>query len=241
MFLRYIDCIGSVKQQATHSTAESYSFVSQANDLVSAVCKVVSGWLVPSATPPSANSLDTQRVHPTKRRSMRAVCSLFSELHIMGLLLLRAHGAQPEVPSTSVLSACLIELASNPRLKALYEKTPREVAIMDLIHRLGQPNRGRIPEHGPGSLGGDRCYATLMREGFHLPAAQYAQLRGCIEDALASYLAMGADAKCVFDFLLGQVRGREGCDWLNDSLRCVIEEIFSESCVHSEHDLFLSL
>ena len=168
---------------------------------------------MPNAATATANSLVTHRVHPTKRRSMRAVCSLFSELHIRGLLLLRARGAQPEVPSTSVLVDCLIELASNPRLKALYEKAPREVAIMDLIHRLGRPNRGRIPEHGPASLGDDRCYATLMREGFHLPAAQYAQLRGCIEDALASYLAMGADAKCVFDFLLGQVRGceRRGC------------------------------
>ena len=100
--------------------------------------------------------------------------------------------------------ACLVELASNPRLKTLYDKEARGVAITSLIHRLGQSHRA--PERGPDSLRGDRCYATLMREGFHLPAAQYAQLRGCIEDALASYLAMGADAGCVFDFLLGQVR-----------------------------------
>ena len=174
------------------------------------MCTVVNGWLLPSTAPASVNGLDFRRVHPSRRRSMSVVCSLFAELHIMGLLLLRAHGAQPEVPATPVLIACLIELASNPRLKELYEKDPREVAIMDLIHRLGQPNRGRMPENGPSSLEADKCYGTLMREGFHLPAAQYAQLRGCIEDALASYLAMGEDTKCVFDFLLGQVRAHRG-------------------------------
>ena len=58
---------------------------------------VVNGWLLPSTAPPGSGGLDTRVAKPTRRRSMRVVCSLFAELHIMGLLLLRAHGAQPEV------------------------------------------------------------------------------------------------------------------------------------------------
>ena len=71
---------------------------------MSALGTVVNGWLLPSTAPSGSGGLDNRRVKPTRRRSMRAVCSLFAELHIMGLLLLRAHGAQPEVQCAGRLS-----------------------------------------------------------------------------------------------------------------------------------------
>ena len=76
--------------------------------MVSAVGTVVNGWLLPSTAPPGSGGLDTRLAQPTRRRSMRAVCSLFAELHIMGLLLMRPHRFQPEVQCTPALVVCLV-------------------------------------------------------------------------------------------------------------------------------------